>query len=154
MVHECVIFPNLNWLKFKKNRGDFTQNLAQNNFFVRLEYEWVIFSWKMVFLGSTFKIHGGTSQPNPNLSTPQPTRASCMLIHVLKCWPNRSYCHIIFTHSKWLKKQIQKVVNIPYNDDNDDLLCRFLVCSSMWWNRVKKLIKSCRKFPQSSKKVL
>ena len=155
-LHECVIFQNFSKSKlaqiFKKS-GDFAQNLAQNNFFCPIG----------IWMGHFFLKNGISmvyfQNPRRHIPTkpkleypPSSPGASCMLI-LIKCWPNRSYCHIIFTHSKWLKYE-SKTFNIPYNDDNNDLLCRFLVCSSMWWNRVKKLIKLAENSPKLKKKVL
>ena len=67
------IWPNLsqNWLKFKKileKIGNFVQNLAQN--WANWYMNGLLFLEKLVFVLVYFQIHGGTSLPKPNLSTP------------------------------------------------------------------------------------
>ena len=67
------ICPNLsqNWLKFKKileKSSDFAQNLARN--WTDWYMNELLFLENWYLYGSTFKFRGGTSIPNPNLSTP------------------------------------------------------------------------------------
>ena len=89
-MYEWAIFLqfylNLNWLKSKKNPVILLKILRKIG---PIGYEWATFSWKKkrYLYGSTFKIHGGTSLPNPNLSTPQPTPG--LHARIIKCWPNR-----------------------------------------------------------------
>ena len=95
-MYEWAIFLqfylNLNWLKSKKNPVILLKILRKIG---PIGYEWAIFSWKKWYLyGSTFKIHGGTSLPKLNLSTPQPTPGQPtpgLHARIIKCWPNRLY---------------------------------------------------------------
>ena len=73
LVYEWVDFSKFGqiWLKFKKileKIGNFVQNLVQNWADWYMNGYFFLKNWYLY--GSTFKFHGGTSLPKPNLSTP------------------------------------------------------------------------------------